>query len=568
MSDSPTVEFGDFQLDLERGELRLQGEVCMLAQLPTQVLVYLVQRRGQVCLRSEIEELVWGGSVIGFDDRLNTCIATIRQILGDSAHSPTYIRTVRKRGYMFAVPAGAAMAPATDLADDSSAASPRRARWPALSLRAAAALLIGLSAAWTVTQLRQPDAGAPFESWDGAANGEPEYEYYLQAVQYLRSPGWQNIAKAKELLDRTVSRQPAFAQGQARHAMVHSLLAARYGNTEYLAFANAALDRAATTDSLLPEVFLARGYLHWQGYQDYDRALLELRRADSLDPDNPEILSAIGSVLQQKGEWPDARIYFEQTLHLDPRAYDAARSLAAGYAQIGDYEKADRFLRRAISIEPQFGPLYSARARLSLLRNGDPDRAMAIIGEGEQRGAGSAAELITVSRALTRVLGKRVAEVAALEHPPKRYSPLHWDLNMAWLHRAIGDHVDEIRHYETAAWLLETRLKRSSADQPGYALEVILLGEAYAGLGRREEAIRLAERALATTTVSRNAVASGYVRRRAAELLISASAVERALQVLEEIRQEPSVITPYLLEIDPAWNSIRTDSRFRAILTT
>ncbi len=53
--------------------------------------------------------------------------------------------------------------------------------------------------------------------------------------------------------------------------------------------------------------------------EDYGTALAHLERALPLNPGNTKIISNIGSVKMKRGEWKEARRYFETVLALDPQ---------------------------------------------------------------------------------------------------------------------------------------------------------------------------------------------------------------------------------------------------------
>jgi eukaryotic-like serine/threonine-protein kinase len=99
------VRLGAFELDLKAGELLGgQGKV-MLQQQPFQVLLMLVERRGDVVTREEIRKKLWpNDTVVEFDHAINTAIKKLRQAFGDSAENPRYIETVARRGYRFICP--------------------------------------------------------------------------------------------------------------------------------------------------------------------------------------------------------------------------------------------------------------------------------------------------------------------------------------------------------------------------------------------------------------------------------------------------------------------------------
>ena len=100
------VQFGGFELDLARAELRKGGAVESLPPQPLRVLVLLASRAGDLVTRETIRQELWGEDVsVDFDHGLNTCIRQIRAVLGDEARSWRFIETVHRRGYRFHLPA-------------------------------------------------------------------------------------------------------------------------------------------------------------------------------------------------------------------------------------------------------------------------------------------------------------------------------------------------------------------------------------------------------------------------------------------------------------------------------
>jgi len=99
------VRLGAFELDLRAGELRGGEGKVTLQQQPFQVLLMLVERRGEVATREEIRKKLWpNDTVVEFDHAINTAIKKLRQALDDSAENPKYIETVARRGYRLLVP--------------------------------------------------------------------------------------------------------------------------------------------------------------------------------------------------------------------------------------------------------------------------------------------------------------------------------------------------------------------------------------------------------------------------------------------------------------------------------
>lgn len=97
--------FGVFEADSETGELRRQGIRIRLHAQPFQLLVMLLERRGELVMREEIAGELWPeGTFVDFEHGVNSAINRIREALGDTAASPRFVETLARRGYRFIAP--------------------------------------------------------------------------------------------------------------------------------------------------------------------------------------------------------------------------------------------------------------------------------------------------------------------------------------------------------------------------------------------------------------------------------------------------------------------------------
>ncbi len=95
-------KFAEFEADLRAAELRRRGIRLKLQLQPFQVLVALLERPNDVVTREELRQRLWPqDTFVDFDHGLNTAVAKLRDVLGDSAINPKYIETIAKRGYRF-----------------------------------------------------------------------------------------------------------------------------------------------------------------------------------------------------------------------------------------------------------------------------------------------------------------------------------------------------------------------------------------------------------------------------------------------------------------------------------
>jgi DNA-binding winged helix-turn-helix (wHTH) protein len=94
------ARFGEFQADLERGELHQNGQRVKVQAKLFQALVVLLGRAGEIVTREEVRRQLWPeASLVNLDANVNTTMNKLRQVLGDSADNPAYIETIPRRGY-------------------------------------------------------------------------------------------------------------------------------------------------------------------------------------------------------------------------------------------------------------------------------------------------------------------------------------------------------------------------------------------------------------------------------------------------------------------------------------
>jgi len=100
-----TLRFGAFEVDLEGRRLLKKGVPISLREQSFQVLAALTERPGEIVTREELRRRLWSSDTfVDFEVALNSAVSRLRDALGDSANSPSFIETIPKRGYRFVVP--------------------------------------------------------------------------------------------------------------------------------------------------------------------------------------------------------------------------------------------------------------------------------------------------------------------------------------------------------------------------------------------------------------------------------------------------------------------------------
>lgn len=96
----PTYQFGHFELDMARFELREQGAVQPLEPQVFSLLAYLIEHRERLVPKNELFEKLWSGRIVT-DSTLTSRIKSARHVLGDSGRAQQFIKTIYGKGFRF-----------------------------------------------------------------------------------------------------------------------------------------------------------------------------------------------------------------------------------------------------------------------------------------------------------------------------------------------------------------------------------------------------------------------------------------------------------------------------------
>ncbi len=100
-----SVRFGVYEFDLRSGELHKHGIRIKLQEQPCQILAILLEHRGQMVTREELQRRLWpSDTFVDFDHSLNSAVMRLREVLNDSSENPRFIETLPRRGYRFVAP--------------------------------------------------------------------------------------------------------------------------------------------------------------------------------------------------------------------------------------------------------------------------------------------------------------------------------------------------------------------------------------------------------------------------------------------------------------------------------
>ncbi len=96
--------FGNLEIDMNRYEVRKNGESLELTLREFELLKYLAERENKVFSREQLLEEVWGYEYYGDIRTVDVTVRRLREKLEDNSGDPKYIMTKRGIGYYFRRP--------------------------------------------------------------------------------------------------------------------------------------------------------------------------------------------------------------------------------------------------------------------------------------------------------------------------------------------------------------------------------------------------------------------------------------------------------------------------------
>ncbi len=352
------VRFGAFELDVQSGELRKQGLRTRLTPQSFQVLLLLLERRGQVVTRDALRQQLWpADTFVDFDMGLSSAVKKLREALGDSAENPRFVETLPRRGYRFI--AGVDQ-PALSTAEEAGkqrlftpGSGPYRpwVRSVLVAIAVLAGALIALFAVGRREWLSRSFAtrAAPLEIKSVAVlplenlSGDASQDYFVDGMTDALIT---ELAQIRRL--RVISRTSMMRYRGTRKALPEI---ARELNVE--AVVEGTVVRVGPRVRITAQLIHAATDRHlWA--QSYDRELRDLLALQE------EVARAIAQAVQVEVR-PEERRRLSQAAAVDPEAYESYLKGRFYWSMRGreNLLKAAGYFQRAIAADPAYAPAYS-----------------------------------------------------------------------------------------------------------------------------------------------------------------------------------------------------------------
>jgi TolB-like protein/Tfp pilus assembly protein PilF/predicted Ser/Thr protein kinase len=392
------------------------------------------------------------------------------------------------------------------------------------------------------------------------------YEYYLRGSEYFNKRYRAEMSRmAVPMFERAIELDPEFTEAWA--GLSASIIwdsYTRYSSDPSMKVkAKAAVDKAYELDPGSPAVQMALGYYYYYGNHEFKRALEYFEMAGNARPNDIDALDAIAFIDRRLGRWDEAAVLLEKCVDLNPLHVPSTTELGITLVTMRQYDEAERLLDRAIFLGPQEENAHVFKMMLYLLRDGDVESAKKTLLEASREVEPTRLGFELHGFPLARILADTYAGLLR-DVPPEEYE----FADTALFYIGLAEMYHQLGQEQKArdCWRQE-QSHLESARNPIFQYDIDLcLGLVYAGLGRKEDAIRLARKAMAKDPLETDAFLGTFRMQMAALIFVRTGLYEEAIEQLARLLTVPSEMSPALLRIDPAWDPLRDYPRFRELV--
>jgi serine/threonine-protein kinase len=396
------------------------------------------------------------------------------------------------------------------------------------------------------------------------------YDLFLQGQYYetraLSSGLASDYDTAARSYQAAVEQDPKFALAWARLAFTQVFQLGPNGvaRKDLAAQVKAAVDRSLALAPNLAEAHVAQGWYRDYVLHDLHGSLASFKAALSVQPQNADALFAIGVIHTHLGQMPAAIEYAQKATDLDPRNVFILDALAWVEMAAHHYAEAGKATERAIAIDPASELSVERHARVFVLV-GDLDQAQSVLDAAPASVQDNSVILFLRSHmALYRRDYVAARQLLAKVKPDNEFHGVGVEEALGNLEWAAGDRTKAREHYLRAGALIETALKQT----PDAARLHGDLGWIYSRLGRGHDALEQGKLAIKLSPIDKDALVAQQSLLRMTQIQVQLGQFDDALAGLDRLLAMPAglYVSVPLLKLDPAWDPIRHDPRFQALL--
>ena len=394
------------------------------------------------------------------------------------------------------------------------------------------------------------------------------YENYLLGNDfYYRSLNDSDYLIASDFFKKATEIDSSFALAWIGLAKVHRGFYWYERNDVDHSLASKYLNKALRISPDNKEVRAEEAYFYDDCKKDYKKSLRLLEKLNKEYPNDSEIQGSIGLILIRKGEPEEALKNLIKGISLNPSYWGYWRftgNLLSNF-RLPESNQAEKYYKKAIELNPSNNSSYT-RLFQYYLKTGQIGKAQRFISVNEERFDPrllkvNYIQLELSDRNLHKALGiaqslsEEVLETRSFIHTKHHYLGL--------IYRAMSEYDKAFICFDKERIFLEEQVRSYENDYRLYSS----LAYAYAGIGKKEEALRANKKLQQIIhNYYENDNSGHFVKYEKSEILVMLGESNLALEELDKLMQNNSHNYIEYLKRNPAWDALRGYEVFKEIM--
>ena len=406
-------------------------------------------------------------------------------------------------------------------------------------------------------------------------NNLEAYDLYLQAKRLLEANYWVERSKEKQIYSNIISLLEDAVQKDNRFVLAYCLITKAHDvlyddgtdrTPERRALGDTAVNEALRLRPDLPEAHLAMANHLYYCYRDLERAGIQIQIAARALSNSSDVLELAALIDRAQGRWENSIAALERAMILDPRSPEILGILSDTYGACRRFRDAKRVLDRLIQLEPNNVEFLLSKVWFTFAEKADPRAALATfdaLPSSVKHDPGVATNRVWYAvHARDFSAGEEIIRNDLNEEISFCRALVPREIFTLWLEFIQGNHPT-VEQYGAAREQVVRKVEAHRTDP----FLMTALAWADVALGRNEEAIEEAGRAIELRPISEDAFDGADVAMYVAQVYALANQSDAAFAQLNTLVKIPGASLNYgELKTNPGWDPLRKDPRFDKLL--